>query len=109
MDTQEMVENNAVYDEQQRVVLIIKMDGQQPLIVKVKLKTKIEKIINAFGQSKGLNTSHLRFLYDDSRISGTQTVGQVVTADDDWEDSDKDEDGFLQFHISVMVEASGGF
>eukprot|EP01083_Nonionella_stella_P161383 528512_1 len=100
-----MAQNQTVkkqYDPNEKVVITIKTDQHDPLTIKVKLKTKWEKLISAFCQTYGLDAQYLRFLYDDHRIDSSESVGDMVY-DEDYEESDTTADGIKKFVITGFV------
>ena len=79
------------------------MGSEDPFVVRVKPKTKWEKVITAFGRQFGVNVNAYRFAYDGATIRWNEkqkvgtTLSGITKADA--------EEGIT---IDVMAEAIGG-
>eukprot|EP01083_Nonionella_stella_P241738 843904_1 len=74
-------------DQNERVIVNLKMDQLSPLSMRVKMRTEWAKIIKSYGQARGVDPQFLKFLYDGNNIAESLTVGEIVW-DDDFNDAD---------------------
>ena len=72
---------------------MVSQDGSE-LFFKMKKKTQIGKLMNAWCQRQGVNLNAVRFLFDGTRINSDQTPEGLEMEDGDV--------------IDVMVEQQGG-
>eukprot|EP01068_Selenidium_serpulae_P017760 Selendium_serpulae@DN6405_c0_g1_i2.p2 len=68
-------------------------DGHE-VYFKIKKRTKLEKLMNAYCSRTGQTASAVRFIYDGERISGEQTPAELNI-----------EDGEI---IDAMIQQTGG-
>ena len=78
------------------LIIIIRVRDQtgDEMFFKVKKTTKMEKILSAYAQRRGVSLQSLRFMLDGTRIKETDTPKMLELDDND--------------QIDVMLEATGG-
>jgi len=76
------------------VTLRVRQQDGDEMFFKVKKETKMQKIMDAYAQRKGINVNSLRFNMDGNRIQPTDTPKMLELENDD--------------QIDVMLEAIGG-
>ena len=78
------------------IIIIIRVRDQtgDEMFFKVKKTTKMEKILSAYAQRRGVAQASLRFMLDGTRIKDTDTPKMLELDDND--------------QIDVMLEALGG-
>ncbi|PNW72397.1 hypothetical protein CHLRE_16g675861v5 [Chlamydomonas reinhardtii] len=63
--------------------LVVKDQEGSEVHFKVKMKTKLEKVIDAYCKKKALDASTIRFLYDGNRVNPTNTPAELGMEDGD--------------------------
>jgi len=76
------------------VTLRVKDQGGDEMFFKVKKETKMQKIMDAYAQRKGINVASLRFVLDGERLNATDTPKMLELENDD--------------QIDVLLESVGG-
>ena len=103
--------NNSKYTPNDDIeTILLKFDitsmglgSQEPFVVRVKPKTKWEKVITAFGRQFGVNTKAYRFSFDGEQIhwDNKEKVGATLTGIDK-------EEATEGVKIDVHAESLGG-
>ncbi|GLC48186.1 hypothetical protein PLESTB_000068600 [Pleodorina starrii] len=63
--------------------LVVKDQTGNEVHFKVKMKTKLEKVFNAYCNKKGVEPSSVRFLFDGTRVSPGATPDELGMEDGD--------------------------
>ncbi|PNW72396.1 hypothetical protein CHLRE_16g675749v5 [Chlamydomonas reinhardtii] len=63
--------------------LVVKDQQGTEVHFKVKTKTRLEKVFNAYCNKKGMDTASVRFLFDGERVNANSTPEQLEMADGD--------------------------
>ncbi|KAG2447319.1 hypothetical protein HYH02_007649 [Chlamydomonas schloesseri] len=77
-------DNQAVVKTEGVVInLVVKDQEGSEVHFKVKTKTRLEKVIDAYCKKKALDASTVRFLYDGNRVNPTSTPASLGMEDGD--------------------------
>lgn len=86
--------NNMLVSAADITIYVKGSDGQEAMCFKIKLNTQLRKMIDLFCSTRGVEKDSMVFLFDGTRITGSETP-------DDLEMEDGDE-------IDVMLHQTGG-
>ncbi|KAG2494930.1 hypothetical protein HYH03_006865 [Edaphochlamys debaryana] len=67
----------------QVISLVVKDQTGNEVHFKVKMKTRLEKVFNAYCNKKGVDTNSVRFLFDGTRVNGSSTPEELGMEDGD--------------------------
>ncbi|KAG2434201.1 hypothetical protein HXX76_007927 [Chlamydomonas incerta] len=76
-------EENKVKTEGNVINLVVKDQTGNEVHFKVKMKTRLEKVFNAYCNKKGQDPASVRFLFDGQRINPDATPEQLDMQDGD--------------------------
>ena len=80
-------------EEQQITIKVVNAEGAE-VYFKIKRKTKLQKLMDAYCKKQGVSTSSIRFHFDGKRIEADKCVDDYEMEDDDV--------------IDAMAEQTGG-
>jgi len=75
-------------------VKLVPQDGSDPLEIKAKASTPVQRLIDAYAKEKGIDGNQLRLFLDGKRLSPGQNLGQTEVQNGD--------------QIDVAIEQIGG-
>jgi small ubiquitin-related modifier len=90
-----MADAPAQEEGEKTITLRVRDQSGEEMFFKVKKSTKMDKIMQAYAQRRGLAANALRFMVDGERLTSDQTAKMLELEDDD--------------QIDVMLESTGGF
>lgn len=83
MSTEEKVKAEGGSGSTEHIVLRVRDQTGEEIQFKVKPTTKMEKILNAYADRKGVSVAALRFMVDGERINPTDTPSTLELENDD--------------------------
>lgn len=82
-------------DDEAPITLMVRDQSGEEMFFKVRKGTAMSKIFNAYAQRRGVAVDTLRFLLDDTRLTGNDTPKMMEMEEND--------------QIDVYLEQLGGF